>query len=108
MNSYYGTHLSGLEQNQFLGIPYASAPRFARPISLNETWNGLKNATSFGYSCVQVKNFGATNMGEDCLNLNVWTPTGAQNLTELPVLLWIYGVSIMLMLLELTDCDRAD
>jgi para-nitrobenzyl esterase len=30
-------------------------------------------------------------MSEDCLSLNVWTPPGAAEGTDLPVLVWIYG-----------------
>ena len=90
--SYSGSYLGGgLDVNQYLGIKYANAPRFARPTALNETWEGSRNATQFGYSCVQVALFGAANQGEDCLNLNVWQPSGTAPSASLPVLLWIYG-----------------
>jgi len=92
--TYSGTHLGdGLDVNQYLGMPYANAPRFARPTPLNASWTGTRNAIAFGYSCVQVNVFGVDpkTQGEDCLNLNVWQPAGTESGAELPVLLWIYG-----------------
>ncbi len=44
-------------QYRFLGIPYAQAPvgrlRFKDPVPLRP-WTGVRNATEFGSSCLQV------------------------------------------------------
>ena len=70
--TYLGRYVPEWQQDHFLGIPYAQAPvgslRFARPRSLNTTFNGTKSATTYGYSCYQYgTNF---DISEDCLNLN--------------------------------------
>ncbi|RMY59482.1 hypothetical protein D0863_11918 [Hortaea werneckii] len=80
------------DQDFFLGIPYAQPPlgdlRFRWPQSIEEKWNGTRDATEYGYSCYQYKsNF---NLSEDCLTLNVIRPSGYDN-QSLPVLMWIYG-----------------
>jgi para-nitrobenzyl esterase len=88
----------------FLGIPYAAAPFGAnrmRPPQPAEPWDGERDATSYGptapkgsYPPAYVPLFPEVVIpGEDCLNLNVWTPDpGASGL---PVLVWIHGGSFM-------------
>jgi para-nitrobenzyl esterase len=82
----------------FRGIPYARAPvgdlRWRPPVDL-PAWDGTRAATSFGPACVQPRPRSAnlyTNppkqMSEDCLTLNIWTPTAARGL---PVFVWIHG-----------------
>lgn len=76
--------------NIFRGIRYAEAPvgdkRFAPPIAI-PAWQGVKDATNFGHMCYQP---GKGDFSEDCLFLNVWTPTvKAQN--KLPVYVFIHG-----------------
>ena len=86
----------------FLGVPYAAAPfgpdrlRPPRPV---EPWGGLRAAIAFGAEPPQLKPpadhpaaamvWDPAEPGEDCLNLNVWTPDpGASGL---PVMVWIPG-----------------
>jgi para-nitrobenzyl esterase len=84
----------------FLGVPYAAPPfgpdrlRAPRPV---ESWHGVRDALAFGPEPPQPKlpEDVATAMGiwdpatpgEDCLNLNIWTPGPADK--GLPVLVWL-------------------
>jgi para-nitrobenzyl esterase len=78
----------------FLGIPYASAERFAAPQPL-PAWAGVRDAGHPGPSCPQPPSRLERVVGpssdlaqdEDSLSLNVWTPGG----TGLPVLVWLHG-----------------
>lgn len=88
-----GQALPQLSQEIFLGIPFASAPRLQLPQTLNNTWNGTRDATEFGLTCA---GFGTNNqqnwpVGEDCLNLNIVRPRGTRPGDRLPVLFWVYG-----------------
>lgn len=70
--TYVGKYVPEWEQDQFLGIPYAQPPlgplRFAWPKSLDTAFTGPRDATEYGFSCMQYgSNF---NLSEDCLNLN--------------------------------------
>lgn len=77
---------------KFLGIPYADAPaRWTYPTAYSGPTT--LDATKFGAACVQT---GATGTSEDCLFLNIWTPTipqsGASRKESLkPVMFWIHG-----------------
>ena len=78
----------------YRGIPYAQPPvgglRWAPPQHL-ASWQGLRQATSFGTICPQA---GAPGGGaENCLFLNVWTPQAAltQKTQRLPVMVFIHG-----------------
>lgn len=105
--TYEGVHLSGLQQDLYLGIPFAQPPagslvsrcrsspsrlrsahppersqRFEQPVSLTTTWAGVKKSTTFGPSCLQ---------SEDCLTINVVKPAGECSVRDMPVLFWIFG-----------------
>ncbi|TVY88790.1 Lipase [Lachnellula willkommii] len=91
--TYIGKYVPEWQQDQFLGIPFAIPPlgplRFAWPLSLNSSFAGGRNATRYGYSCMQYgSNF---SLSEDCLTLNVIRPSGTTSDDKLPVLVWIYG-----------------
>jgi para-nitrobenzyl esterase len=82
----------------FLGIPYAAPPvgplRW-KPPQPAKKWSGTRDATSFGYRCIQtpIYNdmvFRDPGENEDCLTLNVWTPAKDKH-QKLPVMVWIYG-----------------
>jgi para-nitrobenzyl esterase len=86
--------------HRFLGIPFAQAPvgplRWRPPVP-EAPWPGERDATSYGPVNQQPPLTGSfrpltpepSRIGDDCLNLNVWTPDlGAAGL---PVLVWIHG-----------------
>lgn len=89
--TYQGRYLQDWNQDVFLGIPYAQPPlgdlRFRWPQSLNASFNGTRDASGYGHSCMQYHS--TFNISEDCLTVNVIRPSG--NYTNLPVLVWIYG-----------------
>jgi para-nitrobenzyl esterase len=83
----------------FKGIPYAAPPvgsnRFAAPQPPN-AWTGVREAESYGPTAPKgVSKSPYASLipdllipGEDCLNLNVWTPDPG---ACLPVMVWIHG-----------------
>jgi len=76
----------------FKGIPFAQPPvgnlRWREPLPA-QPWPGIRDATTFSPACVQSGNEGASS-SEDCLYLNVWTPTWPMR-SPAAVMLWIYG-----------------
>lgn len=81
------------DHTAFQGIPYAEPPegtlRFQPPQPPKERVNTLE-ATDFGDSCPQPGGvFGSDSVTEDCLYLNVYTPSADAD--ERPVMVWIHG-----------------
>jgi para-nitrobenzyl esterase len=86
----------------FKGVPYgastARARRFLPPLK-PQPWTGVFDAFKIGHrsplvDSVLVKEWEPLNlrepMGEDCLNLNIWTPeVGASG--KRPVMVWLHG-----------------
>jgi len=82
----------------FKGIPYALPPvgeaRWKPPRPMPR-WTGTREAIEFPAACFQTKpklsNLYTRDpmpMSEDCLALNIWTPSNAH---DAPVFFWIYG-----------------
>lgn len=67
-----GHRSTAWDQDFFLGIPFAEPPvgelRFRWPQPYASKFDGVRDATEYGYSCYQYgSNF---NLSEDCLTLN--------------------------------------
>ncbi|KAL5285150.1 BCHE family protein [Megaselia abdita] len=129
--------VQGREVHVYTGIPYAKPPvedlRFRKPVPA-EPWHGVLDATRLPSTCVQERyeyfpGFPGeemwnpnTNVSEDCLYLNIWSPAKArlrhgrgansadhngkaedhtpshtppQNYSGLPMLIWVYGGGFM-------------
>jgi para-nitrobenzyl esterase len=83
----------------FQGIHYAEAERFQAPTPV-EPWEGIKNATNYGYISPTEENPAPTSeifishrfwpANEHCQNLNIWTP-GINDGKKRPVVVWFHG-----------------
>ena len=98
--TYIGTYSEEYDQDFFLGVPFAQPPlgelRFAVPQSLNTSFDGTRDATSYSSACIGYGVSGMTarrdcidrnadiggmqspewnyDLSEDCLYLNVVRP----------------------------------
>jgi para-nitrobenzyl esterase len=89
----------------FKGIPYAEstegANRFMPPVKV-KAWSGVRSSRQYGNVAPQAPRQGWANdeeafmfswddgvQGEDCLRINVWTPSANGN--KRPVMVWLHG-----------------
>jgi len=76
----------------FKNIPFAEPPvgnlRWHEPVPV-KTWTGMRDAATFGPACYQSGHMNATS-SEDCLQLNIWTPTWPIK-SPVPVMVWFHG-----------------
>ena len=82
----------------YRGVPYAKAERFQPPRAVAQ-WNDTRLALMYGSICPQaaanpLANFMFSgphlDQSEDCLNLNVWTPSISDG-KKRPVMVWLHG-----------------
>jgi acetylcholinesterase/cholinesterase len=115
------TTASGKQASAFLGIPFAESTaqnqRWKPPVP-KQPWTQTLAALQYGPMCPQFvlpstataakpqqftsvhhqhaqalnnKLFQLTGQSEDCLSLNIWTPSGTKPDAKLPVMVFIYG-----------------
>jgi para-nitrobenzyl esterase len=85
--------------DEFLGIPYAAPPVGAlrwQPPQPAARWSGVRDATQFAPHCPQSAGpFGQASTSENCLFLNVFTPSHRQAGSHFPVMVWIHGGALV-------------
>lgn len=95
-----GVNESGIKV--FRGVPFAAPPvgdlRWKAPQPVKK-WSGVRVAHEFGPNPMQENvfgdmMFGTKKMSEDCLYLNVWTPSKNMN-EKLPVFIYFNGGGLM-------------
>jgi para-nitrobenzyl esterase len=84
----------------YRGVPFAAPPvgdlRW-KPPQPAAPWQGVRQATQLGNACMQpplpsngLYGSAPPPLGEDCLDLNIWTPAKSAD-DHLPVMVWIHG-----------------
>jgi len=95
----HGKTINDGKVKAFLGLPYAAPPvgdlRWKAP-QPPAKWKGERDAAKFGAHCAQGRVFDDMifqdgEASEDCLFLNVYTPSDAKDKSKLPVMFWIHG-----------------
>ena len=88
---------SAYSVHEYRGIPYALPPtgnrRWALPEPVKSLGSGVFKAYEFGPACPQNPRAGSPEkyVNEDCLSLNITTPTDLKAGEKLPVFFWIHG-----------------
>ncbi|XP_026774967.3 fatty acyl-CoA hydrolase precursor, medium chain [Pangasianodon hypophthalmus] len=110
-----GEHVMAIGKNtivySYLSVPFAKPPvgplRFTAPQPA-EQWKGVRDATKQPYMCIQnreatVELFTSLSLkvevsevSEDCLYLNIYTPAKPGEDAKLPVMVWIHGGGLSL------------
>ncbi|SMR46709.1 unnamed protein product [Zymoseptoria tritici ST99CH_1E4] len=94
--------------NKFLGVPFAAPPKRFSPPEKPQSWPEPIDVTSYKPACIQqfsypkvrsdfaksVFNTPAPEESEDCLYLNVYSPSSPAPADGRSVLFWIYGGSL--------------
>ncbi|KAJ0418582.1 carboxylesterase estA [Aspergillus carlsbadensis] len=92
-SKYQGVRLAtGVDQ--FLGMRFAAPPldhlRFRAPRDPIQH-SAVQDASEFGPVCIGVDQNVTTSQAEDCLFINVFTPSGSNRTSKLPVWVYIQG-----------------
>ena len=87
---------------QFLGVPFAEADRFAPPRSPGR-WGGVRTADRHGPQCPQktpgpvpLPNSIPFPSSEDCLSIDLYVPAGTTSQDKLPVMVYLFGGAYVL------------
>lgn len=96
---------------QYLGIPFAQPPvgphRLAAPQPV-QGWEGIRNATEHPLMCLQNPHIlpmlaksvdlelTPIGVSEDCLYLNVYTPSQRSESDKFPVMIWLHGGALVM------------
>ncbi|EXL65345.1 hypothetical protein FOPG_18421 [Fusarium oxysporum f. sp. conglutinans race 2 54008] len=100
-----GLYDRALQQDVFLGIPYALPPNGKRRLTKPApaaAWSGTLRAHSYRDWCpgnpTGLPGFTQENnatMSEDCLHINIIRPSATQSDKKMPVLVWVHGGGLL-------------